>query len=258
MRIYILADMEGISGIRMLEQVKSDCPEYEDGCRLMMQDINTAVDAAFQAGAQEVVACDTHGGGGQVRLAEMDPRATYEMPAHYNMMPSLDQSFDGLILLGHHAQAGTLNGFLDHTMNSSSWFEYRINGEVVGEIGIEAAYAGHFNVPVVVVTGDEALCQEAQQLFGHVECATVKWGLGRNRAKCLSLPEAHKRIGTAIQTALSSMAQYKPYQPALPATVQLTFCRSDMADANCSVGIERIDARTIQKTVDSLREIRPW
>src|SRR5690606_13044920 len=101
----------------------------------------------------EVIVADTHGGGGQLRLAEMDDRAIYELPGAGMMMPSLDRDFAGVILLGHHARAGTLNGFLDHTMNSKAWFEYRLNGQVIGEIGIEAAFAGHFGVPVIMVSG---------------------------------------------------------------------------------------------------------
>ena len=148
MKIYVLADMEGISGIRKIEEVKSDSPsEYEYGRKLMMQDINAAVEGCFSGGAVEVVVADTHGGGGQVRIGEMDPRAMYETPNGGVMMPSLDETFDGVILLGHHAKAGTLDGFLDHTMSSMAWFEYRINDIVVGEIGIEAAWAGHFDVP---------------------------------------------------------------------------------------------------------------
>ncbi len=257
-RIYILADMEGISGIRMLEQVQLYSHEYEDGRKLMIQDINVAVQSAFNAGASEVVVCDTHAGGGQVRIVEMDPRPLYETPIHGNMMPSLDETFDGVILLGHHARAGTLHGFLDHTMDSSSWFEYSINDVVVGEIGIEAAYAGHFDVPVIVVTGDAATCSEANSLLGKVECAAVKWGLGRNRAKCLSLPRAKERIQAAIQNALASIKDFKPYKPDLPAMVKLTLYRSDMAEARIFHGVERVDARTIKKTISSFQEMPIW
>ena len=91
MKIYILADMEGISGIRRMEQVKRDAPEYIEGCRLMMEDINVAIDEAFSLGATEIVACDTHGGGGQVQLEKMDSRATYETPNGHHIMPSLDE-----------------------------------------------------------------------------------------------------------------------------------------------------------------------
>ena len=99
MKIYILADMEGVSGIRMMEQVKRDSPQYLPACDLMMQDINVAVEAAIDAGATEVVACDTHGGGGQVRVDKMDSRAVYETPNAGQMMPSLDESFSGVMLL---------------------------------------------------------------------------------------------------------------------------------------------------------------
>ena len=263
MKIYILADMEGISGIRTMPQVKRDSPaDYAEGCRLMMDEINVAIDAAFANGATEVVVNDTHGGGGQIRMHEMDPRAVYETPGQPSggrMMPALDETFAGVILLGHHARAGTLNGFLDHTMNSRQWFEYRINEQAVGEIGIEAAYAGHFGVPVIVVSGDEAAVREAQDLLGPVEGAVVKWGIGRNRARCLSLPNAHQVIRDAIARAMTSIEGMVPYQPELPATVELTLYRSDMGDAFAAKpGVERVDARTVRRRVDSLLEICRW
>jgi len=263
MKIYILADMEGISGIRTMPMVQRDSPgEYAEGRRLMMEDMNAAIEAAFANGATEVVACDTHGGGGQVIMREMDPRAVYETPAQSSggrVMPALDESFDGVILLGHHARAGTLNGFLDHTMNSREWFEYRINGQPVGEIGIEAAYAGHFGVPVIAVSGDEAAVREAQELLGPVEGAVVKWGVGRNRARSLALPAAHQAIRDAVARALASIQRMTPFQPALPAVVELTLYRSDFADAFAAKpGVERVDARTVRRTVDSLMDVCHW
>jgi D-amino peptidase len=263
MKIYILADMEGISGIRTMPMVKRDSPgEYAEGRRLMNEDINAAIEAAFDSGATEVVACDTHGGGGQVILREMDPRALYETPAQPSggrLMPALDDSFDGAILLGHHARAGTLNGFLDHTMSSRQWFEYRINGQPVGEIGIEAAYAGHFGVPVIAVSGDEAAVREAQDLLGPVEGAVVKWGVGRNRARCLALPVAHQAIRDAVARGIASIERMTPFQPELPAVVELTLYRSDYADAFAAKpGVERVDARTVRRTVHSLLDICHW
>src|SRR5512137_2916195 len=100
MKIYILADMEGISGIRKHAQVDSSSPEYAEGRALMTQDINAAVEGAFEGGAEDVVVADTHGGGGQLRLEDMHPRAVYEMPGRGSLMPSLDETFAGVILLG--------------------------------------------------------------------------------------------------------------------------------------------------------------
>ena len=259
MKIYILADMEGISGIRTAEQVQRESPEYAEGRKLMIDEINATIDACFAAGATEVVACDTHGGGGQVRIGEMDPRAVYETPNAGSLMPALDESFDGVILLGHHARAGTQDGFLDHTMNSAAWFEYSINDVVVGEIGIEAAWAGHYDVPVIVVAGDAAAGVEAKQLLGQVECATVKWGIGRNRARCLSLPKAHQAIREAVGRALASMDRFEPFKPALPATIRLTLYRSDYADNQAAKpDVERLDARTVQRRVNTLLDICRW
>jgi D-amino peptidase len=259
MRIYILADMEGISGIRMPEQTQVGHPEYAAGRELMMQEMNVAISAAFDAGATEVVACDTHYGGGQVLVERMDPRACYETPNAGLMMPSLDESFAGVILLGHHARAGTLYGFMDHTMSPDSWFEYRINDVVVGEIGIEAAYAGHFGVPVIAVCGDGATAEEATALLAGVKCGVVKWGIGRNRAKCLSIPEAHERVRGAVIASVGNAMAFKAYQPSLPAVVQLTLYRSDMADALAAKPeVERVDARTVRKTVTSLLDVCKW
>ncbi len=264
-KIYILADMEGVSGIRMPEQVKRDgSSEYEQGRRLMMKDINAAIEGCFEGGAEEVVACDTHGGGGQIRLEEMDDRAIYETPAAGRLMPSLDDSFTGVILLGHHARAGTLNGFLDHTMSSAEWFRFTFNGVELGEIGIEAAWAGHYGVPVIMISGDAATAAEARQTLGDaVECAVVKWGLGRNRARCLSLSRAHALIretaARAVRRAISGDHDFRSYRPALPAIVELTFNRSDAADAaSLRRAVERVDARTVRRRVESLLDIYFW
>lgn len=258
MKIYILADMEGISGIRTMEHVFSTNPEYQEGRQLMMADVNAAVAAAFASGATEVIAADTHAAGGhQLDLSKMDPRAIYESPNCGRLMPSLDESFAGVILLGHHARAGTLNGFLDHTMSSMSWFEYRLNGRVMGEIGMEAAWAGHYGVPVIAVTGDEATVQEAKELLGDVEGAVVKWAIGRNRARCLSVKQAHAQISGAIARALQRVSSFKPFQPELPATVRLTFYRTDMADdLAAKQAVTRVDARTVEKTIHSLLDVR--
>jgi D-amino peptidase len=99
MKIYILSDMEGISGIRKIEDVKKEYPtEYSYGRQLMMKDINAAVEGCIRGGATEIVVADTHGGGGQIYIDQMDERALYETPCKGLMMPSLDETFDGVIL----------------------------------------------------------------------------------------------------------------------------------------------------------------
>lgn len=258
MKIYVGVDMEGISGIRLMEQVKKEHPEfYAEGCKLMIDEVNVVVDELANQNVSEIVVCDSHMGGGQLRLSAMDPRAIYELP--YQPMPSLDETFDGVIMLGQHARAGTLNGFLDHTLASSSIFEYCINDKVVGEIGIVAAYAGHYDVPVILVTGDEMTAREALEELGDVECVVVKHGLGRNRARCLSVEKAHGLIREGIRKALSRIQDFRPLKFELPATIRKTLYRSDMADLlNFRPEVERLDSRTVQKRITSLLDVMCW
>jgi D-amino peptidase len=265
MKIYILADMEGISGIRKIEQVQPGGSEYwAEGVPLMEADIEAAVAGCRAGGATEVIVADTHASGGQLRLSKMGDAAVYEMPgpdpAPQCMMPGLDDTFAGLILLGHHGMAGTVNGFLDHSFDSSRVFEMRLNGRPIGEIGIEAAYAGHFNVPVIMVSGDEAAAVEARDFLGDVECAVVKWGVGRNRARCLPVGQARELIRAAARRAVQRAATkdaFKPYKPDLPATLEVTYYRSDYAEqAMFERWWQRIDARTVRREVTSLRDVK--
>ena len=250
MKIYILCDMEGASGIWQPEQVQRGTPEYNIARDLLMADVNAAVAGAFDGGATEAVVCDTHGGGTHFLLEKMDERAAYETPALGSPMPSLDESFAGLILTGHHAMAGTLNGFLDHTMDSSAWFCFKINGRAVGEIGMETAHAGHFGVPLIMVAGDEAACREAEAQFPGIVTAAVKRGLGRNRAWCLPPKKARALIRKGAAAAVRKARRLKPWRLKPPIELELTLYRSDYADrAAGKPDVTRVNARTLRKTV---------
>lgn len=259
MRFYILADMEGVSGIDTLEHTRREAPEFVEGCALVMAEIQTVVDEAFRSGATRVVVCDTHRSGGQLQTEKMDSRAVYETPDAERWMPSLNETFDGLILLGQHARAGTLNGFLDHTVSSDSWFEYRLNDQVCGEIGMAAAYAGHYDVPVVMVSGDEAAVAEGKSLLGDVPGVAVKRAFGRNRAECVPTAEAHAILKETTRDAVGSAGTLTAFKPTLPARVRLTLYRSDMADRLANrPGTKRIDALTVERIITSLLDICPF
>jgi D-amino peptidase len=256
MKIYILCDMEGTSGIWRHEQVDGVSSHYEQGRELLVADVNAAIAGAIEGGATEVVVCDTHAMGWNFLIEKMDERAEYETPTGKTPMPSLDESFDGLILTGHHAMAGTLDGFLDHTMSSTHWFSFTINGQPVGEIGMETAVAGHFNVPLIMVAGDRAACEEAAAMFPGIVTVAVKRGLGRNRARCHPHNRAHAMIREGAAEAVSKAADLKPWKPETPITLELTLCRADYADAAASAdGVERVDARTVRKVVPSADQV---
>jgi D-amino peptidase len=160
------------------------------------------------------------------------------------------KTFEAVFFVGCHAMAGTLNGFLDHTQNSRQWFEYRLNGRPTGEIGMIAAAAGAFNLPLTLVTGDEAACQEARAFVGNLETAAVKQGVGRNRARLYDADDARRRIREAACRALRLSEAVRPFKPLAPIDVQLTLYRSDMCDAlaeRLGYEVERLDARTVRK-----------
>ncbi|MFQ6132148.1 MAG: M55 family metallopeptidase [Armatimonadota bacterium] len=257
MRIYIMTDMEGISGIRTEQQCQSDHPSYQAGRKLLMGDVNAAIGGAFEGGATDVLVSDGHGGGPHFIIEEMDPRARYERPdGGGNYLPGIDEGFAGCFLVGAHAMAGTENAFLDHTQSSRYWFNYYINGEKAGEIGQVGAIAGHYGVPMLLVTGDRAACGEAETFFPGVKTVAVKEALGRQQARCVHPERSRELIRAAAQEAMGLVGQVQPYKVDLPGTVRLEVCRSDTADGLArKPGTRRLDARTVERDIESALEI---
>lgn len=257
MKVYIATDMEGISLIWKHEQVTRDSPaDYQYGQRQSVADVNAAIEAAYDAGATRVVVQDGHGPSALL-WDQVDQRAEIERIAHVgNLQPSLDESFDALLLVGRHAMAGTPAAFLDHTQSSTVWFSYRINGVEYGEIGQEALYAAAFGVPLVFVSGDRAACREAERQFPGVATAEVKHAQKRAYACCVSGDEARRRIREGVKLGLSRVGDIKPVQLATPLTIELTFQRTDYADGYLGRrGIERVDGRTIRTVVDRQQDL---
>jgi D-amino peptidase len=274
-KLYLLWDMEGTGGLFARAQAwywePGVSPETaEAGRRLLIDDVNAASAAALDAGVDELVVCDTHHGGGNIRLEDLlpDPRITYHVRSSRTLsdgtsrvFPDLDQTVDGLLLLGHHAKAGTPEAFLPHT-NSLAWADVRINGQSVGEIGIEACYAGHWDVPLVLVHGDAAGCREAEAQFPGVVTAPVKHAIHAELATGLTAEEAHRLTGHRIAAAVDGIRSRSgptPYKPTLPLQMTLRLTGVDEADsAERRSGAARLDATTIGCSLASAFEIFDW
>ena len=272
----MLWDMEGCSGLFTKDQawywepgVPEATREYALG--LLMADVNSATQAALDAGATEVIVCDTHHGGGNLRIPQMrqDPRITYHgrsrAPApegqRGRLMPGLDETVDLFMTPGHHAKAGTPNAFLPHTSNLP-WLDFRINGQSVGEIGLESCYAAHFGVPLAFVQGDEAACREAEAQFPGVVTAAVKraeteWlasGLDPAAARALTA----QKVAEAVQRALEGQRP-APYQPSLPMTVSVRMSTPDHAERVAArPGVRRVDEHTVEATVPRRCDVLKW
>ncbi|MDH5440246.1 MAG: M55 family metallopeptidase [Candidatus Bathyarchaeota archaeon] len=273
MRIYMHWDMEGVSGIHTREHVwywEVGVRKHvaEEGRQLLIADVNSAVAAALEAGADDIIVTDTHHGGGNIILDQMlsDARVTYNEKAtgysnkEYRWMPGLDESVDGLMLLGHHAKAGTEGAFLPHTQNIQ-WTDFKINDQSVGEIGIEACFAGHWGIPVALVQGDEAACREAEELFDCITTVSVKRAIDPNVCSGLE-PEAARRLtAQKVAEAIEEIRRdrCKPYKPKLPMTATIRMKEAGKAEvAAKKQRVERIDEHTVQGTVEQLCDVLKW
>ncbi len=193
MKILIAADMEGISGVVHWDHVDPKHPEYPRFRKLMTADVNAAIRGASAAGADEIVVSDGHSWGRNILIEELDPRATLNSgtPSPLSMVQGVDQGVDGVMFVGYHARIGTPNAILEHTWSdervANLWLKAADQPEYqpFGEIGLNAAVCGHFNVPVLMISGDQAACAEASSLLGNVETAVVKWASSRMAAECL-------------------------------------------------------------------------
>ena len=223
LKVFISVDMEGITGVVNVDDATRGGKDYDYFRQTMTREANAAIEGALAAGATEIIVRDSHGSALNL-LPEMLNRNSKllrdwsEGPMY--MMEGIDGSFDAAIYVGYHARAGTPNGVLDHT-SSGNVTDVSINGVSMPETGYNALMAGYYDVPVVFVAGDKAVCDQAEELLGNVETVAVKEGIG---AAALNLhPEvAREQIRAGVERALRNLDDYEPYKLDAPYTLVLT------------------------------------
>ena len=249
MKILISADMEGITGVITWDQVTPGHTEYFRFRRVMTTDVNAAVRGACEGGADEVVVADGHWNGTNILIEELDPRAKLNTgsPSPLSMMQGIDQSVDGVFFVGYHARQGSRMAVLDHTWSDTCVANVWLNERPAGEYTLNAALAGHYGVPVLMATGDQAACQQMVEQLGSLETVVVKQGTGRYSAECL-LPEitqpmieqcAKRSIEKLLKKDIPSSFMLKT-----PIKVTVELQGSDMADrAMLLPGVSRDDRK---------------
>ncbi len=256
MKIYIHTDLEGATEVNSINQVfPFYTPENKEACRALACDTNAAIKGAFDAGADEVYVLDCHGPGDNIDKSIIDSRAVLD-GGHKHWWQSLDESFDATFFIGAHAMAGTQNAFLDHTQSSIEWFNYYINGRKVGELGQWAMVAGHFGVPLAMMSGDDAAVREAHSFFGDIECVSVKGANCRNAAQLYDTKKSRQEIYDAsfrTVKALKEGKKFLPYKPTMPAEIKLELYRTDYCDIYHEnyPWTERLDARTLRYVINT-------
>ena len=252
MKILIAADMEGITGVVHWDHVDPRHKDYIRFQKLMTADVNAAVRGACDAGAQEVVVADGHHSGRNILIEELDPRASLHAgsPSPLAMVQGLDSGVSAAMFVGYHARMGAQQAILDHTWSSSSMAGVWLNGQVMGEIGWNAAVCGDLDVPLIMISGDQTACAEAVSLVGPVETAIVKQASGRMSAKCLPPQVTQQRIYEAAVRAIERLGQGQapgPLHLRQPLTLTVELMASDMADrAEILPGARRLEGKRIE------------
>ena len=245
--VYLVMDMEAVSGISNGSMIRVGHPEWAGrGRHLATAEVNAAVDGALAGGARRIWVMDGHDAGENLVREALHPAAELiaGAPAISPHMPGLDASFRAVFLVGFHARMGTRLAHFDHTVSTATVSEVRLNGTPVGEIGIYAAYAGVFGVPVTLVTGDVAATREATQLLGRIETVAVKQGYGRFAARVAPPDRIHPQIRAAAERAMRGRG--RPWRLRRPLRAEVEFLRSADADlAEMVPGARRVDARTV-------------
>ncbi len=250
-KIFISADIEGVAGVVSGLQTRSDQPEYPMAQRLMTDEVNAAIEGAIAAGATDIVVCDSHANMQNLIPERLHPEARLVRGAIREslQMQGIDGTFDAVFVTGTHAAAGTKNAVLDHTWVSAMVLNIRINGQALNEACLNAVVAGHYGVPVILITGDQTTIDQTRDFLPSVEGAVVKHSYSRYCAVSLHPERARAVIRERAEASLRRLDEFEPLSVSDPLAMEIDFYRTDMADAASLVpGVERVSARTIAYT----------
>ncbi|MDX6560897.1 MAG: D-amino peptidase [Gaiellales bacterium] len=258
MRVFIIADMEGIAGVTKWDETTGGTPLHAERSRLYTEEVNAAVRGAYTGGATEVVVMDCHGAGegwtfNSLIPDQLDPRCDFVVQQEWTEYTEfLEQGCDAALLVGMHAMAGTADGVLNHTVSGTGWRNVTFNGTLVGETGINAALCGTWGCPVLLVTGDRAACREAGALLGDgLTTVAVKQGLGRFSARHVAPVRARAMIEQAAAAALSDLTAVVPYRPGSPCEIRVELATSDEVERyRHHAVVEIADGRTLVSRAD--------
>jgi len=260
MRVFISADMEGITGVCHRDHLLAGGQDYERARRWMTSDVNAAVQGAVDGGATEVIVADGHATMRNVLLDELHENAQLLCgPAHtrnrqlVQLAGLAPERFDCAMLVGYHTRAGTPGGLLAHTWVGMAVHEIRLQGKPAGEALLNAAILGHYGVAIVFATGADDFEREVKADLGEdLEVAIVKRTLGPSGVISLSLPAAAARIRTGAARAMKS--RRTPLTTPVPVELELDFHRREMRDQGAELAGEKRGERTLRFEGESMVE----
>lgn len=253
MRAYISVDLEGINGICHSSQTQPGEPGYERSVQLMHAETNAVIKGLVKAGCDEIVVNDSHWDMRNLRIELLHPKAhlTSGWQKPFSMVSGVhtEKKPDFACFIGYHARQGCATGVLSHTYRAQVFRDVRINDVLVGETGLNAYLAGAFDVPVALITGDDALKKECEELMGKVNCTVVKHAISRYSACFRPQEQVLDDLEKAAYEAAKAKASWSLLKPPSPAKLTLSMNDTSMADA-CELvpNVKRLNDRDVEFT----------
>lgn len=225
LKVFISVDMEGIAGVVSDQQLGPTGFEYARFREFMTAEALAAIAGAKEAGATEFVVADAHGNMQNLLIEKFpaDVQIVRSSPRPLSMMQGIDSTFDAAIFIGYHSGTANPQGVRAHTMSSARYHGIELNGAPAAESRVNAAIAGYFGVPVVMISGDDIATAELKAVLGDVETAVVKRAIGFHSALTSTPEAAQNLIREKAKTALQRRSAFKPYRIQSPVRLDLTF-----------------------------------
>lgn len=257
LKVFISADMEGIGGVSTWKiQADSEGREFEKFARLMTLEVNAAIAGAFDAGATEVLVADSHGDAQNLDVELLDERARLirAWPRPLGMVQGVDETTAAVVFVGYHAGQDSPAATLAHTILGDG-FKVRLNGTEVPEAGLGAAIAGDFGVPVVFLSGDQTIGEEARRLLGPIETVAVKEASGFHAATMLHPEESRRLIREGVKRGIERRASLQPYRVEHPVELEITFTTTVNAELAAYLpGVERLGGDRVRFTAENMTQ----
>ena len=249
-KILISVDMEGLAGVVTGAQLGPSGFEYQRFRKFMTEETLAAIDGAIEAGAKEILVVDAHGNGQNILIEQLPDNVQLirSWPRRFGMVAGINESFDGVILIGYHASTHNMEGVRAHTFSSAKLTRIAVNNIEVSEGMWVAMVAGHFDVPVIMISGDDIATKEVKDFLGNVETAIVKEAIGFHSAKSLTPAAANKLIKASSFSAIKNIKEFKPYKVNdSPIKLEVSFKNYQPSEILAYLSIvERIDSHSIR------------
>lgn len=257
MKVFILTDLEGVSGVNgRPDSIGNSIINKEAADRLLTEEVNATAEGLLAGGAKEIICWDGHGGSNSILIESLHPEVQlYQSGGVLDPLLPVDASFNALVQVGAHAMNGVADGFLNHSYNSHGVVNMRLNGEPIGEVGLESFQAACFGIRTILVSGDRASCREARHFLGRVETVETKVGIHRYSAINKHPSKVRAELRAAAQSALLACESFPVVMKKPPYELAVELMDPTMADRAEKAGARRVNAVTVSYDGDNLLEI---